>query len=460
MRIRQCFLVLVGMISIWGTSLTAEEPAFRVFLVGDSIVRGYTPAQYPCGGWGQFMPNHFSKEVQVLNRAIGGRSSKSFIKEGYWKKVLKDLKKGDYVFIQFGNNDQYPRYPKKYTDPDSTYQDFLKQYIKDTKNAGATPILVTMPIRMTRYKKKTGWKESHIQSTWKMPKGTRKTSTTYHDAMRKVAKDTKTPLLDLNKLSKEKLVNLDFDEIKTYYNCAAPGQSSSHPKGVKDLEHNSIKGAAFLAECIASEIRRLKLPLEKYLKKNVKVDVKKGLSIQINPSDIQKRFTLMEKDGKAWRVTDKEATLDIKKDENDTILNFNIAVDHKLDGSSHNGKYPKGWPRIAHPFKKGTVNLNDYSYLRFLIKTKSNRKPPVKTILTVNFACTGAKYDYAIDAGKETDKWKEILVPIKKIISMAGYPSHYWDSLKLIQLVISERWYEDGDKLQFKIKDIELLKTK
>lgn len=460
MNFKKLSVLGLTLISILGTSLMAGEPSLRVFLVGDSIVHGYSPAHYPCGGWGQFLPFHFNKDVQVLNRAIGGRSSKSFIEEGHWKKVLKDVKKGDYVFIEFGNNDQYPRLPAKYTDPDTTYQEFLKQYINDTKKAGATPILVTMPIRMTRYKPGKGWKESHIQSTWKMPKGTRKTSTTYHDAMRKVAKDTNTPLLDLNKLSREKFTPLSFEEIKTYYNCCDPGQYPSHPKGNKDLEHNSVKGAAFLAECIASEIRRLKLPLAKYLKKNVKVEIKQGESVNLNPSDITGKFSLMDKDGKNWRPYDKEATLTQGKDGDDPVLNFNVDVDQKVDGSGNNGKYLKGWPRIAYFFKKNTVNLNDYNYLRFFIKVKSNRKNVVGTILVVNFAGTGGKSDYAVDTGKETGQWKEILVPIKKMISMSGYPSHYWNSMKRIQLVIAEKSYDDGDKLAFKIKNIELLKTK
>ena len=438
----------------------ASKPVLRVFLVGDSIVKGSAPARYPLGGWGQIMPYHFRNSIQVLNRAIGGRSSKSFIEEGHWAKVLKDVKQGDYVFIEFGNNDQYPRLPKKYTDPDTTYQSFLKKYIRDTRKLGAIPVLVTMPIRMSRYKAKTGWHESHIQSTWKMPKETRQTATTYHDAMRKVAQETNTPFVDLNKLSRKKFTSLKFGAIKTYYNCCEPGIYPSYPKGHRDLEHNSVKGAIFLAACIASEIRRLQLPLAKYLKKDVNVAEKQEITTKLATTDITGKFTLMGADDKQWQPFDKETTLTLAKAGTDTILNFNVAVNHKVDGSGHNGKYLKAWPRIVYNFDQDAVNLNAYSYLRFFIKVKSNRENVIGTMMIISFAGTGAKSDYTIDIGKETKRWKEILVPIRNMMSLSGYPAKYWKSMQRIQFVIVESWYEDGTNLKLNIKNIKLLKTK
>jgi lysophospholipase L1-like esterase len=79
----------------------------KVFIIGDSTVANYNVNVYPQAGWGQVIQPYFdSLAVQVINRAIGGRSSRSFYQEGRFTSVLSEMQKGDYLLIQFGHNDR------------------------------------------------------------------------------------------------------------------------------------------------------------------------------------------------------------------------------------------------------------------------------------------------------------------------------------------------------------------
>ena len=143
----------------------------RVFLVGDSIVAPYGRGQYPLASWGMFLPYYFSDKVVVLDRAISGASTKTYINLGQWDTTLNYMENGDYLLIQFGNNDEATTsagytetngiyYYKKYTDPDYEFQTNLTRFITEAQAKGVTPILVTMPIRMTKYSSGE-WHESH-----------------------------------------------------------------------------------------------------------------------------------------------------------------------------------------------------------------------------------------------------------------------------------------------------------
>lgn len=114
-----------------------------VVIVGDSTVASYDPA-LALRGWGQILQAWARPGIEVRNRAVSGTSSKSFRDQGLWARALQD--KPAYVFIQFGHNDIGPD-PNRHTDPDTTYRQNLKQYIEETRAVGATPILVTPPVR-------------------------------------------------------------------------------------------------------------------------------------------------------------------------------------------------------------------------------------------------------------------------------------------------------------------------
>ena len=135
-----CFVWLIGS---GFYSLNSRKPT--VFLIGDSTVSTFAARYAPMTGWGHEFDQFFTDDITVDNRAIAGKSSRSFIEEGKWARVLRDIQVGDYLFIQFGHNDQ--KQDHRYTSPYTTYQDFLTQYVQDTRRRGGIPILVTSVMR-------------------------------------------------------------------------------------------------------------------------------------------------------------------------------------------------------------------------------------------------------------------------------------------------------------------------
>ena len=129
-------------VAFFGTCHAADNPdpkAIKIALIGDSTVSSYAkpPADRPdLTGWGQVFGEFFTDRVTVLNHAASGRSSKSFRRENRWQPVL-DLKP-DYVFIQFGHNDQ-KKEGDRYADPETDFREQMKQYIAEARAAGATP---------------------------------------------------------------------------------------------------------------------------------------------------------------------------------------------------------------------------------------------------------------------------------------------------------------------------------
>jgi lysophospholipase L1-like esterase len=132
-------------------------------------------------GWGPGFCADFTAKITCVDVALNGRSSKSFIDEGAWKKALDEH--GDYYLIQFGHNDQKTT-PALHTDPDTTFAANLHRYIADVRAIGAVPVLVTS---LSRRNYKDGVLVEDL--------------TAYADAAKKVAADEYITLIDLNQMS-------------------------------------------------------------------------------------------------------------------------------------------------------------------------------------------------------------------------------------------------------------------
>jgi lysophospholipase L1-like esterase len=185
-----------------------------IVLAGDSTVTD-------AAGWGAAFAGRFQNNVETINIAKGGASSKSFRDAGYWDRCL--AQKPDYVFIQFGHNDCPGKGAKRETDPATTYRHNLEQYIADARAIGAKPILVT-PMTRRRFK------DGKVQSIL----------TPYAEAVRAVASATMTPVIDLHRSSVE-LFNLLGDA----------GSADLCPEG--DRTHFNEKGAEKMSDLLISE---------------------------------------------------------------------------------------------------------------------------------------------------------------------------------------------------------------
>src|SRR6188474_3036815 len=118
-----------------------EKKAITLWLCGDSTMSVKDKRAYPETGWGMPFVYFWDSTVTVENLAKNGRSTSSFRNEGIWKKVINEAKEGDYVFIQFGHNDEVPT-KKTYTN-EIEFRKNLNQYVAEARSKKATPILLT-----------------------------------------------------------------------------------------------------------------------------------------------------------------------------------------------------------------------------------------------------------------------------------------------------------------------------
>lgn len=231
-----------------------------IYLAGDSTVCDYDLTKYPQAGWGQMLGNYFdSNHVTIDNRAIGGRSTKSFIDEDRLAGIVSDIKAGDYLFIQFAHNDQKPD-AARHTAPGSTYKDYLVEYIRAAREKGAYPVLVTSPQRRDF--------NSSGEFMGIVDLGA------YYTAMREVASEYSVPLIDLAAAWGPIVSSAGSDGAKKYYLYARANDSrfdsqklaaSDYAGGVTDSTHFNEFGADYMASIIANAIDTLNLPIEEYL---------------------------------------------------------------------------------------------------------------------------------------------------------------------------------------------------
>ncbi|UQZ32688.1 GDSL family lipase [Paenibacillus sp. PK3_47] len=215
---------------------SAEQ--ITLFLAGDSTVTDSSEDGFPFCGWGQMLPSFFKHDVAVANHAQGGRSSKSFIAEGRLDAIMEELKEGDYLFIQFGHNDQKTD-EARHTDPSTTYPEYLLKYIEAARSRNATPVLITSVHR--RYFDAAGkLKDTHGA---------------YLEAVRKLAEEEGVTLIDLAEKSRRLFEELGPEGTKSVFLWGAPGEWMNLSGGVQDNTHFQERGGLRIAELVVEGIR-------------------------------------------------------------------------------------------------------------------------------------------------------------------------------------------------------------
>ena len=239
----------------------APEKKITIFTIGDS-----TCANKPLSnqnlerGWGQALSSFFDERyVIVENHAQNGRSSLSFLNEGLWKPILSKMQKGDYVFIQFGHNDEKPD-SSRHTDPSTTYKEILKKYITETREKGGIPVLLTSIVRRS-FDDKGQLQETHGD---------------YPKAVRELAAEMKVILIDHNLSSKTLVQSLGPDSSKSLFMWVEKGTNPAAPEGKQDDTHLRAAGARAMARLVVNELSE-KIPnLKKYVLNNDFVVAKDG----------------------------------------------------------------------------------------------------------------------------------------------------------------------------------------
>lgn len=230
----------------------SHKNRITVYLAGDSTVSNYDTSLAPRAGWGQVFDRSFDDKIVVKNEASSGRSSKSFIDEGRLYSILNEIEKGDYLFIQFGHNDEKVEDPTRYTEPYSTYKSYLKQYIDGARAKGAKPVLVT-PVERRRFTADGIARDSHG---------------VYPEAMKELGLEENVPVIDLTAKSKALYQELGPEGTKDLFLWLDAGEHVNYPNGVQDNTHFQEFGAEAIARLVLEGIEESHLvPLRNHIEK-------------------------------------------------------------------------------------------------------------------------------------------------------------------------------------------------
>ncbi|MDA3615202.1 rhamnogalacturonan acetylesterase [Polluticaenibacter yanchengensis] len=214
-----------------------------IWMAGDSTIAAKKQDRYPENGWGMPFASFFdSKKAVVQNEAQNGRSTRTFIEEGRWDKIAKEAREGDYVFIQFGHNDESKEKVDRYTTPEQ-YKANLARFVNDTRAAKAIPILVT-PVSRRKFDKAGNQLETHKE---------------YSPLVKQVADSLKVLFIDLDTKSRELYQKMGEENSKLLFLQLAPNEHPNYPNGVTDNTHFSELGARLIAQIMYKEIVALNI---------------------------------------------------------------------------------------------------------------------------------------------------------------------------------------------------------
>lgn len=203
-----------------------------IYLAGDSTVTDQ-PAE-PGASWGQMLPR-FVSGVAVANHAESGETMKSFLSELRLAKILSQIGPGDFLFVQFGHNDEKANWPQTYADAKTVFPAYLRVFIAEARARGATPVLVT-PMQRRLFGPDGQVRNSHGD---------------YPQAVRDVAHAEQVPVIDLEHLS------------RIWLDALGPQRSAlAFPPGGRDVTHTNDYGGYELAKCVAREIKAIGLPID------------------------------------------------------------------------------------------------------------------------------------------------------------------------------------------------------
>jgi lysophospholipase L1-like esterase len=244
MRRITIFLMLISL------SCLAQKPT--IYGIGDSTMANKVkPDENPERGWGQMLPMFFNDNITIDNRAVNGRSTKSFIDEKRWDDIYKILKPGDYVFIQFGHNDGKVTDSTRYTNPHTAYRHNLIRFVNETREKGATPIIFSSIVRRN-------FNENGVLIS---------THGDYTIEARLVAQEYNVTFIDLEYYTEVLEQSYGPEKSKQLHLHYKAGEIPYYKEDKIDDTHLSVKGATEIAKIAVEQLEKTKLDFIKYIKK-------------------------------------------------------------------------------------------------------------------------------------------------------------------------------------------------
>jgi rhamnogalacturonan acetylesterase len=249
-------LLALAFLLVISAFIRKPAPTPTLYLIGDSTVRNTNTPQV---GWGAALPPYFdTTRIHIVNNAMAGRSTRTFISEGRWDKTIAAIKPGDFLIMQFGHNEgSVPDttkagrrgvlrgtgpetkalvWPDGHPETVNTYGWYLRKFIREAKAKGATPVVCSMIPR-------NEWKDGKVI----------RANQDFGKWAAEVAQQEGVAFIDLNEITARKYDKLGLDEVKKFF----PG----------DHTHTNAAGAQLNAESVVDGIRATKkLALNKYLR--------------------------------------------------------------------------------------------------------------------------------------------------------------------------------------------------
>lgn len=261
---------------VCGLTAATKDKSTTIFVIGDSTAANKdTTGGKVERGWAMMLQDCFDSDYIVVdNHAVNGRSSKSFLEEGRWDKVLERIKPGDYVIIQFGHNDEKPK-ADRHTDPGSTFDDNLARYVRETREKGGIPVLMNSVVRRNFFVKAPENGDDEILRTSTFLDGTKMiegdslidTHGLYRIAPKIVAQRMNCHFIDANQITHDLEQGLGTEASKKLHMWFRPGEEPSEPQGKQDNTHYNKYGAKVVANLLADALCEEVPLLNRYRKK-------------------------------------------------------------------------------------------------------------------------------------------------------------------------------------------------
>jgi pectinesterase len=253
---------------------TSGKHQTTIFIIGDSTAAEKPhPATNPERGWGMVFQGCFTEDILVDNHAVNGESTKSFIDEGKWQKVLDEIKPGDYVFIEFGHNDEKSKDPRRYTQVGSTFDANLRSFVKETRECKGIPVLFNCVVRRCFWSAKPDFVDDEKLRNTVYDGNETITSDTlidthgaYKDVPEKIAREMNVPFINANKITHDIEQGMGVIGSRKLHMWFLPGENKFVPKGKKDNTHYNYNGAHIVANALADAVGRQIPALKKYVR--------------------------------------------------------------------------------------------------------------------------------------------------------------------------------------------------
>ncbi|MEY2867930.1 MAG: hypothetical protein RIR01_330 [Bacteroidota bacterium] len=249
-------LEFLGTAVIQSIKITPVSKIKTLFIAGDSTVTDQ--GSEPWASWGQFFPNYLTTDVSVANYACSGLALSSFKSGNRLDKILYLMQPGDYLFIEFGHNDEKAKGEGK--GAWGQYTTLLKEFVSRTREKGGIPVLIT-PTQRRRFNADGTLQPTHGE---------------FPDAMRKVAEEMKVPLIDVTNMTTSMYESWGDELSKKAFVFYPANTFPNQEKALADNTHFGSFGANEVAKCVVQGIRDLGLDIAKNIKNTVpKYDPKK-----------------------------------------------------------------------------------------------------------------------------------------------------------------------------------------